>query len=183
MDMNLSKLQEIVEDRRVWCAEARGVAKSQIQLSDWTTTTTTMNTLVQGAHVLQHHRTSGSWLAIMWFFQNDFWSLAFVFKGSNPLHWKDWKEHEIWSLWWKSPSVTPDSLFPRFLASPHSYVCPCDFIFANAVWLGIMTILLKLDYMTSPVCSSVFFLVHDDEDLKGYSRSTREKKFRSLMTI
>ena len=29
MDMNLSKLQEIVEDRGAWCAEVHGVAKSE----------------------------------------------------------------------------------------------------------------------------------------------------------
>ena len=40
MDMNLSKLQEIVKDREAWRAEVRGVAKSQIQLSDWTYTHT-----------------------------------------------------------------------------------------------------------------------------------------------
>ena len=38
MDMNLSKLQEIVEDRGAWHATAHGVAKSQTQLSDCTTT-------------------------------------------------------------------------------------------------------------------------------------------------
>ena len=35
MDMNLNKLLEIVKDRLVWFAEVHGVAKSQIQLSDW----------------------------------------------------------------------------------------------------------------------------------------------------
>ena len=33
-DMNLSKLQEIVEDRGAWCAAVHEVTKSQTQLSD-----------------------------------------------------------------------------------------------------------------------------------------------------
>ena len=38
MDMNLSKLKEIVRDR-MWRAAIHGITKSQIQLGDWTTTT------------------------------------------------------------------------------------------------------------------------------------------------
>ena len=36
MDMNLSKLQESVEDREAWCAIVQRVTKSQTWLTDWT---------------------------------------------------------------------------------------------------------------------------------------------------
>ena len=38
MDMNLSKLQEMVKAREAWRAAVHEVVKSQTQLSDWTTT-------------------------------------------------------------------------------------------------------------------------------------------------
>ena len=42
-DVHLSKLQEIVKDREVWCAALNGVTRSQTRLSNWTTTTQHLN--------------------------------------------------------------------------------------------------------------------------------------------
>ena len=38
MDMSLSKLRDVVKDRETWRAAVHGVAKSQTQLNDWSTT-------------------------------------------------------------------------------------------------------------------------------------------------
>ena len=46
MDINLSKLWEILKERKAWHAAVHGVAKSWIQLSDQITTTINQKTTV-----------------------------------------------------------------------------------------------------------------------------------------
>ena len=48
IDVSLSKLREIVEDRGVWCAEVHWVAKSQTHLRDLTTQQTWKNVYHRG---------------------------------------------------------------------------------------------------------------------------------------
>ena len=40
MDMRLSKLREIVKDRKAWCTAVHGVTKSRTWINNWTTITT-----------------------------------------------------------------------------------------------------------------------------------------------
>ena len=40
IDMNLSKLQQVVKDRETWHVVVHGVTESQTLLSDWTSYTT-----------------------------------------------------------------------------------------------------------------------------------------------
>ena len=52
MDMSLSQLWEMAVGRENWCAGVHGVAKSQMQLSDWTTTESSWESECWGLHIL-----------------------------------------------------------------------------------------------------------------------------------
>ena len=54
MDMNPSKLQELVKDGRAWPATLHEVAKSQAWLSNWTTTLNPKENLDKSKHTDQH---------------------------------------------------------------------------------------------------------------------------------
>ena len=56
MDMNVSRLQEIVKDKEAWSAAVHGVAKSQTQLSDWTKTIMYLMHVSLGACIWLYHK-------------------------------------------------------------------------------------------------------------------------------
>ena len=77
MDMNLSKLQEIVKDRETWHAVVHGVTKSQSWLSNWTTTWEQQHSIplvyfpIQVPHCFDY-------CSFLWSVR--FWALFFFFK-------------------------------------------------------------------------------------------------------
>ena len=65
-DMSFSKLQEIVKDRKAWCAAIHGVTKNQTQLSNWSIAR--MPKIAAQVSVLKRPRNpvGGPWTLVAW---------------------------------------------------------------------------------------------------------------------
>ena len=64
VDINLSKLQEIVEDQGAWCAGVHGITKSWTQLSDWTAITLLTFTILLYIEFISVHMMQESILSL-----------------------------------------------------------------------------------------------------------------------
>ena len=90
MDMSLSRLWEIVKDRKAWCAAVHGATKSQTRLSHWKTTTVSP----KGVQACETHRKLAQ---DMWgaYERKDFSEPRFLYlpthrKALNSLTWDIW---------------------------------------------------------------------------------------------
>ena len=103
MDMNLSKLWEIAEDRGAWCAAVHGAAKSRTQLSNWTT-------LVPRQR--ENRRALGGWIVLL----EASCILSIYLPRSHPTHdirenCKGGSSHPTLSCSWKSNTGFTTPLF------------------------------------------------------------------------
>ena len=125
MDMNLSKLWDMVRDREAWCAAVYGVSKSQTWLDGWTTTLNRIEEVkvytsfsFWNSHLVTHYPSTDiskqyHCLILMAFnFENHFpsveWVLLYLVKGlwkcthntQDLSHWFYHSRFHHWNLIW-----------------------------------------------------------------------------------
>ena len=84
MDLSLSKLREIVEDREAWCATVHWVSKSRTRLRDLTTTTlffrqVLIQYIIKYAHFLAHSVETQTQMCT----ELGYWSLTLMIPNSQ----------------------------------------------------------------------------------------------------
>ena len=99
MDMNVSKLREIVEDRGAWHAAVHGVPKSWTRLSDWTTVFFLYQAELSEGNRKVHGTSTVTWGSV---YLNRRASLASVITSpslgspfSTGAGWRNWLAHDV----------------------------------------------------------------------------------------
>ena len=115
MDMNLSKLWKIVQDREAWNAAVHGVTKSWTGLSNWTTTTATFHFKISALNCIQSTsipkppvkaRFELTLKAVKWN-EASWHSTSFLLKvNSSKGGWKGQISHSLTGRdWYPSPNI------------------------------------------------------------------------------
>ena len=102
MDMNLSKLREIVKDREAWPAAVHGVTKCRTQLSEWSTPTCNFITVLSIVIIEPHlpRKVGGKWkaanVALNKSKEKSNCKETIIFKNIHPFIPKNF-EHLLWA--------------------------------------------------------------------------------------
>ena len=93
IDMNLSKLRELVMDREVWRAAVHGVAKSRTRLRDWTVLNTESN------HYCSHCHSQVYFFSLLAKETQWFWERLRAWEEGDDRGWNGWMASSTQWTW------------------------------------------------------------------------------------